>query len=131
MKRNLGILMIAMAVTVLLTFIYVPHHHHSGMFCATVERCDIDHSDNDRHTAHHGDGTSCVESIKYVVVKQHILKDGAASLMFVSLLPELTNLLIPECTVTNFTYCAPKILYHSFKPYPSDALRAPPAVSFC
>lgn len=30
----------------------VPHHHHSSMICSMVERCAIDGSLNDEHTAH-------------------------------------------------------------------------------
>ena len=126
MKRNLGIAMIVMAVAVLLMFVYVPHHHHSGAFCAVVEHCDVDHSDNDLHTTHHGDNTTCVESMKYIVVKQHILKVSVNTLMFVALLPNLLKLLLPEPEVTSITYGNPQILYHSFKPYPADSLRAPP-----
>lgn len=48
-----------LAVLMLLVKPLLPHHHHGGEACFVVEYCLSDHVDNDVHTGHHGDLSTC------------------------------------------------------------------------
>lgn len=58
--------MMAVAVTSLLIASMTPHHHHHGAACAVVVHCLADNEDNDEHTGHKGDQTTCIEREAFV-----------------------------------------------------------------
>ena len=54
----------------------IPHHHHEGMFCTIMERCEDDGNINDEHTHHHEnhevpDDHSCLANAKYIAVRNN------------------------------------------------------------
>ncbi|MCM1504874.1 MAG: hypothetical protein NC127_06740 [Muribaculum sp.] len=68
MKQRLYILILAFSLSVLLGIPFVKHHHHGATVCTASEYCEHDHTQNDRHTSHHGDRTApCAERGEYVV----------------------------------------------------------------
>lgn len=65
----------AFAVAIMLTATFLPHHHHNGMLCTTVEYCEDDHKYNDEHTNHrsnNGDETKCLEHSDYLFSKRSL-----------------------------------------------------------
>ena len=62
--QRLYITALMVGVVTLLLVMVVPHHHHNGIMCTIVECCQSDHEENDTHTAHHDDGTTCFELAK-------------------------------------------------------------------
>lgn len=60
-KAKTLFIMMAVAVLSLLTASATPHHHHHGAACAVVVHCLADNEDNDEHTGHKGDQTTCIE----------------------------------------------------------------------
>ena len=61
MEKNALVTVMLIATIIVSLMPFVPHHHHDGVWCNVVERCDIDNAENDAHTSHHGDRTLCVE----------------------------------------------------------------------
>lgn len=64
--RRFSIGAVLIAIVSLIIFTAWPHHHHNDKLCMKVEMCKHDHSMNDRHTSHHGEGAgerSCLVSI--------------------------------------------------------------------
>lgn len=61
MKKQVYIALMGVATFLLLATLLVPHHHHDSALCTAVEHCASDNTDNDRHTGHNDDGTTCVE----------------------------------------------------------------------
>ena len=122
--RRLCVASVAVAVVSLLTALAMPHHHHSGRACVVVETCCSDHCDNDRHTGHGDDGSSCIEKEAFVVAKQR------AARVFVA----IHCLAAPSCAVAlppaaTFAACPPAV--RAVPPVMpglvvSGGLRAPP-----
>ncbi len=65
-KAKTLFIMMAVAVLSLLMASVTPHHHHHGAACAVVVHCLADNEDNDEHTGHKGDQTTCIEKEAYV-----------------------------------------------------------------
>lgn len=65
-KAKTIFIMMAVAVMSLLMASVTPHHHHHGAACAVVVHCLADDEDNDEHTGHKGDQTTCIEREAYV-----------------------------------------------------------------
>ena len=75
LKRNISILFIAAAYMMLMAEYSIPHHHHGGMFCMVMERCEEDGNINDEHTGHHEGhherDNSCVAETDYIIPKSY------------------------------------------------------------
>lgn len=65
-KAKTIFIMMAVAVMSLLMASVTPHHHHHGAACAVVAHCLADDEDNDEHTGHKGDQTTCIEREAFV-----------------------------------------------------------------
>lgn len=70
MKKTLSFKWIAIATLCVIMASVLPHHHHHGEACMAIERCEMDHTDNDRHTQHDDDGSTCLEDIDYRAAQQ-------------------------------------------------------------
>jgi len=73
LKRRISISFIALSTLMLLVLSFVPHHHHEGIFCVIMERCEQDDAVNDEHTQH-GDATdnhrqSCIAEAEYLALQ--------------------------------------------------------------
>ena len=83
MKKTTTIATTVLAAAIMLVATIVPHHHHSSMICSMVERCAIDGSLNDEHTAHKCDrhssnGDDCTFSATVHKAVRHIAATVAA-----------------------------------------------------
>jgi hypothetical protein len=73
LKKKFSISFIAIATLLIQVFAVLPHHHHAGVACVIMERCEQDGAINDEHT-HHGDATgnhgqSCIAGAEYTAVQ--------------------------------------------------------------
>lgn len=69
LRKRLYLSMMTLSVIILLAVPFVPHHHHANAPCQVVEHCVNDNANNDRHTSHEDDGTSCVEKVVPPLIK--------------------------------------------------------------
>ncbi len=119
----------ALAVLALLILPYIPHHHHAGALCTMVEHCDEDGTDNDEHTNHNGDGTSCIEDEGFMASQSGTSdSDTVPPLFHVFILPVNTLVsgkmqLTWQGVVSGYETCC---LYQSADVSNAVALRAPP-----
>ena len=96
MRDKLLIVLLAIATTFVLLLAVIPHHHHEGMWCSTVELCHTDDTENDEHTSHQGDTTSCIEETEFITSMPDIVKCSIEDyhLHYILLLPILTCCLL-------------------------------------
>lgn len=130
MNRNSHIAIMVLSVLLLIAP-YIPHHHHRGVACAVIERCEQDETYNDEHTDHAGDAedTSCVEDAKYLVSQSSSLGDFNNTHLFPILISTLNIVL---CGVDDVEIRLPYgellIFYKSLEISRSNGLRAPPYI---
>ena len=55
--------MVALAALMIMILPFMAHHHHGSVICSTQERCNLDHSINDKHTHHHKNEAHCQKAI--------------------------------------------------------------------
>jgi hypothetical protein len=127
LKRFVSIVFTAIATLVLFVFAVVPHHHHGGMPCFVMERCeqgDVNHHDH------------CIMETGYVLsltgnevkCKVSSCDDTHSHIHFFPILCTPADLLVPDTE--------PPVIKHAYGEYlffckPIDAslnngLRAPP-----
>lgn len=58
-----------LAVFMLLAVPYIPHHHHHGTVCTSMEHCPAKDGDDCRHRGHKGDTSLCIEDEEYMISK--------------------------------------------------------------
>jgi len=73
LKRKFSISFIALSTLMLLLVAFVPHHHHEGIACVVVERCEQDDAVNDKHTQHNdaadNHGQACIAEAEYTTIQ--------------------------------------------------------------
>lgn len=133
-----------MVISVLMLLIapFIPHHHHEGVACVVVERCEADDTYNDQHTDHHdsSDGSesyaSCIEKANYIVSKIQNNKTSVdnfnASLFVAILISQYNSFLCSDVDVRDAQkYGEYIITYKSAEIIKSNGLRGPPSVLAC
>lgn len=110
----------------------VPHHHHEMVLCTIVEHCEADDADNDAHTAHNDDGSSCVEKNEIFFTQPttdfsnpeyHLLP------VFIALIGQIAGFeLYPTQNILRWQ--SDVVFYTSACLTRINALRAPPSVLF-
>lgn len=131
MKKNALVTVMLVATIIVTLMPFVPHHHHDGVWCNVVERCDIDNAENDAHTGHHGDGTLCIEETDLIVSRPD--HTGYASstqhLYPLLLLTAVVSSLLEQPVLSGNHYaCVPVIRLYDAWIADSSGLRAPPVV---
>lgn len=116
------------AVLLFLAKPLLPHHHHGGEACFIVEYCQEDHVDNDAHTHHHGDLSTCGDhgagacAIKSSQAKQTLQ-------LRPDFLPSVSVFLQPLCLSSIPITEETQVSFFSIPPAPmgrKGGLRAPP-----
>lgn len=116
-----------LAVFMLLTVPYIPHHHHNGAICTAAEHC---HADNDRHTKHDDDCSLCIWDEEYLITKPDSSHDNLTPLFFPILVAKINPVVSGELVLTDFyarDYDA-MARFHSADIIRIRALRAPPCL---
>lgn len=119
-----------LAVFMLLTVPYIPHHHHNGAICTAAEHCHDDNDDIDRNTKHDGDSSLCIEDEEYLISKSDSLHDSLKPHFFPILATCINPVVSGEIVIKNFharDYDA-MAKYHSADIVKIRALRAPPCI---
>ena len=122
-------MIMALAVLTLLILPYIPHHHHAGALCTMVEHCEEDGTDNDEHTSHNGDGTSCIEDEGFMASPSGASGNNTVPPLFPVLTLHVNTLVSGEMELTwqsavsGYETCR---LYQSADVSNARALRAPP-----
>lgn len=130
-NKNRHIAIMVLSVFVLLIAPFIPHHHHSGVACAVIERCEQDETYNDEHTDHAGDveKTSCIEDAKYLVSQSGSLGDFNSTHLFPILISTLNIFLCSDDDVEiKLSYGEFLVFYKSLEISRSNGLRAPPSI---
>lgn len=130
-SRNRHIAIMVLSVFVLLVAPFIPHHHHSGVACAVIERCEQDETYNDEHTNHAGDveKTSCVEDATYLASQSNPFGDFNNAHLFPILISTLNIFLSGNDDVEiRLPYGEFLIFYKSLEISGSNGLRAPPCI---
>ena len=132
LKRRAYILFVALSAFMLMILPLVPHHHHEMVLCTIVEHCEADDADNDAHTAHNDDGSSCVEKNEFFFTQPttdfsnpeyHLLPT------FVALIGQIAGFeLYPTQNILRWQ--SNVVFYTSACLTRINALRAPPSVLF-
>lgn len=132
LKKRAYILFLALAAFMLMILPFVPHHHHEMVLCTTVEHCEADDADNDAHTAHNDDGSSCVEKNEFFFAQSttdfcnpeyHLLP------VFIALIGQIAGFeLYPTQNILRWQ--SDVVFYTSACLTRINALRAPPSVLF-
>ena len=131
MKNKLYIAFMAFAVTVMLIATFLPHHHHNGMLCTTVEYCEDDGKYNDEHTHHSSDKhAKCIEDSDYLSSKWSVNEnDAAASFLPLFIIVENFILFGDVCEDdNNDTSLYRQSLYTSADVCAVNSLRGPPCL---
>ncbi len=126
--RSRAIIM-ALAVLTLLVLPYTPHHHHAGALCTMVEHCDEDGIDNDEHTGHNGDGTSCIEDEGFMASPSGTSDSNTVPPLFPVLTIPVNTLVSGEMELTRKSVVSgyeTALLYQSADVSNAHTLRAPP-----
>jgi hypothetical protein len=128
MKKVIRISFMALATFMLVMLAVVPHHHHQGLWCNIVEQCALDHDDNDRHTHHHDDNTSCVEHLNYVVSKHSVAQNNIElqQAQFIAIAAIIAQCLAPDDSKEPACDYRPESLFTGIDVSNRHALRAPP-----
>lgn len=130
MKKQSYMVMVLAAVLVLLVASFVPHHHHAYELCTIVEHCEHDNADNDRHTDHADDGTSCVEEGGFVLSKCQSCYSGVVGKQG-PVFAFVASLMVLDEPCPTFISPAPHgytLLYIASAHLLGKDLRAPPAL---
>ena len=132
LKRRASILFVALSAFMLMILPLVPHHHHEMVLCTIVEHCEADDADNDAHTAHNDDGSSCVEKNGFFFTQPttdfnnpeyHLLP------VFIALIGQIAGFeLYPTQNILRWQ--SDVVFYTSACLTRINALRAPPSVLF-
>ena len=132
LKRRVYILFVALSAFMLMILPLVPHHHHEMVLCTIVEHCEADDADNDAHTAHNDDGSSCVEKNEFFFTQSttdfsnpeyHLLP------VFIALIGQIAGFeLYPTQNILRWQ--SDVVFYTSSCLTRINALRAPPSVLF-
>lgn len=130
-----------LSVLVLLIAPYIPHHHHEGVACVVVERCEQDNAYNDEHTGHQespnqsSEKSYCVEDATYLTAKSDrnsVISSSEAfnpALLFSILLSQFNAVFNSDTDVkTQLMYGEYIITYSSAEIASSNGLRAPPSM---
>ncbi len=114
---------------------FLPHHHHKDVECMVMERCVIDDTFNDEHTAHHAehesnDNSSCINSAQSLKVKFNVF-NGLSTFHYLPLLIIAYNESFSEiCLESEPLYYRYKVSYKSPVGRGLMSLRAPPCTIF-
>ncbi len=131
MRQRLYILILAFSLSVLLGIPFVKHHHHGATVCMASEYCEHDHTQNDRHTSHHGDRSAlCTERSEYVITRSADT-DISVSGSFTELIGYGTVLQLPPTPVVtaNEYFIKGTVTVPPSGETASIGLRAPPSVN--
>ena len=130
LKKKADITLLVISVLIILIAPFIPHHHHDGLACAVMERCEQDNTYNDEHTDHATDndgGSLCIEDATFLVAKSVSQADLSNAHLFPILISTINEILfgdiyseikIPDCRYIE--------IYKSVDLGSSNGLRAPP-----
>ena len=126
MNRQIRIVPVVLAVLMVLLVTMTSHHHHNDAACVSVEHCEKDNTDNDKHTRHHGDGTQCIEKGAVIEGKIQVVNRISTKLIpdFVAALNIIRSFLFSGSVSQIKT--EPIIFYQSTFTEEANSLRAPP-----
>ncbi|SRR5574344_240191 len=132
MQRFLKTLVFCLSVLILLAVNAVQHHHHHGVPCVVMERCEQDHTYNDKHTHHvpsHEDHSSCIKNASMFIQKsslQNYLVQAKFSSILIAII-DLSDYYDADKT-DMFLYKKYQNLYQSAILQSINSLRAPPCL---
>lgn len=132
MKKKLYIAFVAIAVILMMVATFLPHHHHDGMLCTTVEYCEDDGKYNDEHTGHSSDHTGCIEDSNFMVSKWGGISENDASSSLLPLFIIVENTILFGDTYHDDTQSHNlyrQSLYKSADVCSINSLRGPPCLS--
>lgn len=139
MSRKHNMTFMVISVLILLIAPFIPHHHHEGMACVVMERCEDDNTYNDEHTDHHEfsedsqSNASCVEDAQFLVSKvvQNLkapVGDFNPALLVSFLISQYNSFLSSDIDVTGVSMYSDYIItYKSTDIIKSNGLRGPPS----
>lgn len=128
MRNKCYIAFMALAVAVMLTVTFLPHHHHNGMLCTEVEYCEDDGRYNDEHTGHSADHTHCIDDSDFIVAKRSIsMDDYGMQLLPLFIIAEHLILYLDQYQDNSHSkYFYRQSFYKSADVCPTNVLRGPP-----
>lgn len=133
MKRTANIAILLLSVSLILILPLVPHHHHKTVECVAMERCIVDDTYNDSHTAHRADSGSddnslCVKNIKSLQAKSEIHKDYNVIHLLPLFISTASEMLVDMQRQAEPLYDGYQISYRSPLVQGVLSLRAPPSL---
>lgn len=139
MSRKHNIAFVVVSVLVLLIAPFIPHHHHEGVACVVMERCEDDDTYNDEHTDHNESSedshsnTSCVEDAQFLASKsgqsyKASVENFNPALLVSFIISQYNSLLPTDVDVRGaLMYGDYIITYKSAEIITSNGLRGPPS----
>ena len=130
MKKKCYISFTAVALIIMFTAMFMPHHHHHGLVCTSVTHSHINDMCSDGHSGSCNDDGNCIEDSDYIISKSNLEdNDFPTSLLPLFVIIENTFHLSEIChDNTHDKTLYRQSLYKSADVLAINTLRGPPSL---